>query len=82
MYEKNVTKITNWLEEIQASKEVRKELKQRLSEMSAKNYRKQELSHSELKDFDPLFRPDAGSHPLAYHFCVEELTGLIKKSDL
>lgn len=81
-YEKHETKIKTWLGEIQTSIATRKELMRRLSEMSAKNYRKQELSHSELKDFDPLFRPDEGSHPLSYHFCVDELTDLIKKPDL
>ncbi|XP_015606754.1 F-box only protein 21 [Cephus cinctus] len=77
--EKAGIKIQNWFEEVQASSEARKKLLYHLSQMSAKNYKKQELSHSELKDFDPLFRPEEGAHPLAYHFLVDELITLIKR---
>ncbi|XP_058797547.1 F-box only protein 21-like isoform X2 [Phymastichus coffea] len=76
-YEKH-NKIKNWLLEVQASYESRKKLMQKLTKMSAKYYKKQELSHSEFEDFDPLFRPDKGSHPLAYHFLVDELITLIE----
>jgi hypothetical protein len=53
-----------------------------LSLMPVKYYKKQELSHSEFKEFDPLFRPEKGAHPLAYHFLVDELINLIKSSIL
>lgn len=46
--------------------------------MSMKYYKKQELSHSEFQDFEPLFRPEKGAHPLAYHFLIDELTDIIE----
>ena len=50
--------------------------------MSAKYYKKQELSHSEFKDFDPLFQESAGAHPMAYHFLVDELIKIINQNTL
>lgn len=46
--------------------------------MSIKHYRKQELSNSEFKEFDPLFHSEEDIHPLAYYFLVDELISLIK----
>lgn len=77
-YEKH-NKVRNWLVEVQTSFESRKKLMYQLSQMSAKYYKKQELSHSEFEDFDPLFRPDKGSHPLAYHFLIDQLVTLIER---
>ena len=61
---------------------VRHSLTSLLSLMSAKYYKKQELSHSEFKDFDPLFQESAGAHPMAYHFLVDELIKIINQNTL
>lgn len=68
----------NWREEVKASISSRKKLFYHLSLMSSKHYRKQELSNSEFKEYDPLFRSEYGAHPLAYYFLVDELISLIK----
>ncbi|KOC67221.1 F-box only protein 21 [Habropoda laboriosa] len=68
----------NWKEEIKASLSSRMKLLYHLSLMSSKHYRKQELSNSDFKEYDPLFRPEDGAHPSAYNFLVDELMSLIK----
>lgn len=70
-------KVKNWCYEVQTIIRSSKALMHQLSLMSAKYYEKQELSHSEFKDFDPLFRPEKGAHPLAYHFLEDEIIKLI-----
>ncbi|KAK2588852.1 hypothetical protein KPH14_001721 [Odynerus spinipes] len=78
-YEENCSdgKVLNWLNEIQLSVEIRRKLMHQLSLMSSKHYEKHELSHSDLKDFNPLFRPEEGAYRLGYHFLVDELINLI-----
>ncbi|XP_035717515.1 F-box only protein 21-like [Vespa mandarinia] len=72
-------KVFNWLNEIQISITIRRSLMQHLSLMSTKHYKREELSHSELRYFDPLFRPEQGAHQLSYHFLVDELISLINR---
>ncbi|XP_076756126.1 F-box only protein 21 [Xylocopa sonorina] len=71
-------KIINWREEVKASVNSRKKLLYLLSLMSSKHYKKQGLCNSEFKEYDPLFCPEEGAHPLAYYFLVDELVSLIK----
>lgn len=71
-------RMINWKEEIKSSLSTRIKLLSLLSSMSSKHYRMQELSNSEFKEFDPLFCPEEGAHPLAYYFLVDELINLIK----
>ncbi|XP_023288869.1 F-box only protein 21 [Orussus abietinus] len=77
--EKQGWKVQSWVQEIQSSVQSRKKLLEHLEMMSAKYYKKHELSHSEFKDLDPLFRSEQGAHPLAYHFLVDELIALIQR---
>ncbi|XP_043497553.1 F-box only protein 21-like [Polistes fuscatus] len=78
-YEKNTAdiKVLNWLNEIKVSMEIRRNLMYHLSLMSSKHYTKEEVSNSELKYLDPLFRPELGAYPLSYHFLVDELISLM-----
>lgn len=71
-------RMINWKEEVKSSLSSRIKLLSHLSSMSSKHYRMQELSNSEFKEFDPLFCPKEGAHPLAYYFLVDELISLIK----
>lgn len=71
-------RMINWKEEVKSSLSSRIKLLSHLSSMSSKYYRMQELSNSEFKEFDPLFCPKEGVHPLAYYFLVDELVSLIK----
>lgn len=68
----------NWKEEAKSSSSSRMKLLYHLSSMSSKHYGMQELSNSEFKEFDSLFCPKEGAHPLAYYFLVDELVSLIK----
>lgn len=68
----------NWKEEVKISLNSRTILLYLLSSMSNKHHKKQELSNSEFKEFDFLFCPKEGAHPLAYYFLIDELTTLIK----
>lgn len=77
--QKRLHEVQNWVQEVQANIGSRKAVMNQLALMSVKYYKKQELSHSELEDFDPIFRPEKGAHPLAYHFIVDELINLIEK---
>lgn len=67
-----------WSDELKARVKCGKELLQQLSLMSAKFYKKQELSYSEFQDLESLFRPDKGAYPLAYHFLIDELIDIIE----
>lgn len=67
-----------WKEETKVSLKTRKELMYHLSMMSSKHYSKQELSDTEFMEFDPLFRPEEGAHPLGYYYLTDELMNLIK----
>lgn len=67
-----------WREEIKASLSTRRKLFDHLSMMSSKHFRKQELSDIEFKEYNPLFRPEEGAHPLGYYFLVDELMSLIR----
>nr|XP_050868996.1 F-box only protein 21-like isoform X2 [Vespula vulgaris] len=80
-YEENNVelKVFNWLNEIQISIEIRRNLMHQLSLMSSKHYKREELSNSELKYLDPLFRPEQGAHQLSYYFLVDELINLINR---
>ncbi|XP_076232627.1 F-box only protein 21 isoform X2 [Calliopsis andreniformis] len=69
----------NWKEEVKASINSRRKLLYHLTLMSRKHFEKEELSNSEFKEFDPLFRPEEGAHPLAYYFLVDELISLIER---
>ncbi|KAI4488773.1 hypothetical protein M0802_011283 [Mischocyttarus mexicanus] len=78
-YEKNTPdiKVLNWLNEIKVSMEARRNLMYHLSQMSSKHYKSEEVSNSELKYLDSLFRPELGAYQLNYHFLVDELINLI-----
>ena len=67
-----------WKEEIKASLSTRRKLIDHLSMMSSKHFRKQELSDVEFKEYNPLFHPEEGAHPLGYYFLVDELMSLIR----
>lgn len=71
------TRVSNWLDEVKKSLIYRKRLSHQLSLMSAKYYKKQELSNSDLTEFDQLTNSKDGSHPLACHFQIDELITLI-----
>ncbi|XP_001601019.1 F-box only protein 21 [Nasonia vitripennis] len=71
--------VQNWVQEAQANIGSRRAVMNQLGLMSAKYYKKQELSPSEFEDFDPIFRPERGAHLLAYHFIVDELIKLIER---
>lgn len=70
------------MEEVHSSIATRRYLMNHLSTMSRTHCKKQELSHSALKNIDQLFRPELGAHPLAYHFLVDELITLIERPAL
>ncbi|XP_012255244.2 F-box only protein 21-like [Athalia rosae] len=70
--EKTKTVVTNWLDEVKKSLMYRKKLRHQLSLMSAKYYERQELSNSDLKEFDP-----PATCSLACHFQIDELITLI-----
>ncbi|XP_071855753.1 F-box only protein 21 isoform X2 [Bombus fervidus] len=71
-------RMINWKEEVKSSLSTRIKLLSHLSSMSNKYYRMEEISNSEFEEFDPLFCPKKGAHPLAYYFLVDELISLIK----
>lgn len=68
----------NWKEEVQASICGRRKLFHQISLLSSENYRTQELSDYNLKEFDELFRPEEGAHPMAYYILVDELMNLLE----
>lgn len=74
--------ITNWMDEYRASLQCRRELLHELSLMSSLHYKKQELSHSKLRNYDRLFRQELGAHPFAYYSIVDELINIIDESPL
>ncbi|KAJ8684303.1 hypothetical protein QAD02_020095 [Eretmocerus hayati] len=73
----NQQKVRVWWQEVQANFIVRKTMLDQLSLMSSKFHHKIDLAHSEFEGFDPLFKPERGAHPLAYHFLTDELMRLI-----
>lgn len=75
-------KVIDWLNEIRLSIEIRSKLMHQLSLMSSKHYKKKELSDSELKDYDPLFRPEEGAYRLGYYFLVDELIDLLNRPNV
>lgn len=75
--ERSRTRVSNWLDEVKKSLTYRKKLRYQLSLMSAKYYKKQELSNSDLAEFDHSTNVKDGGHPLACHFQIDELINLI-----
>ncbi|KAF7995108.1 hypothetical protein HCN44_004580 [Aphidius gifuensis] len=84
-YEKNEIhgyEVRNWLGEYRISLEYRRELMKELSLMSSLHYKKQELSHSKLQNYDRLFRQELGAPPYAYYSIIDELISIIDESPL
>lgn len=74
-----VNTLINWREEVQVGLETIRRLFDLLFSMSSKHYMERELCWSVFKEYDPLFRPEQGAHPVAYHFLVDELINFIKR---
>ncbi|XP_046622269.1 F-box only protein 21-like isoform X2 [Neodiprion virginianus] len=84
--ERTKPRVSNWLDEIKKSVMYRKRLQHQLSLMSAKYYRKQELSNSDLIEFDAPTNLKNEGYLLGCHFLIDELITLIncptKRSNL
>ncbi|XP_017882457.1 F-box only protein 21-like [Ceratina calcarata] len=73
-----VKTVINWKDEVKIGLETRRKLLDLLFAMSSKHYMERELCWSVFKEYDPLFRPEQGAYPLAYHFLVDELINFIQ----
>ncbi|XP_072744476.1 F-box only protein 21 [Anoplolepis gracilipes] len=74
VYDKQKYKeLVNFEKEIKASIKCRKELWCYVMQMSEMHYYKDDLSNSDMKDFDSLFHPDKGAHDMNYYFLIDEI---------
>lgn len=73
------TESTDWQHEVQERILCKKQLMEKLSQMSAKHYNKQELSAADTREYDPMFLPEYGARPMSYHYLVDELLMLIEQ---
>ena len=75
-YEEHV----NFGKEVKASIKCRRELWCYLMQISEMHYYKDDLSDSDMKDFDLLFRLDKGAYHMNYYFLIDELMSVLAQS--
>ncbi|XP_066596106.1 F-box only protein 21-like [Prorops nasuta] len=86
-YVNSGNRITCWREQMEKSIKSRETMMYLLSLMSSKNYQEggnkwDDLSHWELREFDPLFDSDHGAAPLAFEFLRCELLNLVNDPNI
>lgn len=70
----------NFEKEVKASLKCRKELWCYVMQMSEMHYYKDDLSDSDMKDFNSLFHPDKGAYYMNYYFLTDEIMSFLAKS--
>lgn len=70
----------NFEEEVKANIKCRKELWSYIMQMSEMHYYKDDLSDSDMKDFDSLFHLEKGAHHMNYYFLIDELMSILAQS--
>ncbi|XP_029168220.1 F-box only protein 21-like isoform X2 [Nylanderia fulva] len=75
-YERHI----NFKNEVKASVKCRKELWHYVEQMSDLHYYKDDLSDSDMKDFDSLFHLEKGAYHMNYYFVIDELMSILAQS--
>lgn len=70
----------NFEKEVKTSMKCRRELWCYAMQMSEMHYYKDDLSDSDMKDFDLLFRSDKGAYYMNYYFLIDEIMSFLAQS--
>lgn len=70
----------NFEKEVKANIKCRKELWCYVKQMSELHYYKDDLSDSDMKDFNSLFHLDKKTHCMNYYFIIDEIMSFLELS--